>query len=289
VGTSSSHSGPGDGPGLLPSWATPENGDGGDDSNATPDSNAGPESADEEGSAPVATPQPQSRLWTNAKSTMTRYAGTGGGSSNSGRLRSAGAGYVRAKGGSRSAGASAISGRTTTGRLGGFLSSAAGSGFRAALESIGLRGVVGQSSEVVLARLVDTLAPSGATREEAAARRATVEVLAFLYDSVAGDAGDVSALDDMDATIVEQAVEMSVSGYIYNRWLDELGLSIEKGAVSETNAIRLEADVREYVASCVSLELGEQSVLDVNWDGTEGRGIIDRVFRDAYAVLEAAE
>lgn len=220
---------------------------------------------------------------------MTRYAGTGGGSSNSGRLRSAGAGYVRAKGGARSAGTSATSGRASTGRLGGFLSSAVGSGVRTALESVGLRDFVGESAETVFARLVDKLAPSGATKEEAAARRATVEVLAFLYDTVVGEDGDVSALEGLDTDTVERAVEQSVSGYIYNRWLDELGLSIEKGAISEANAIRLEAEVREYVASCISLELGGKSVLDVNWNDAEGRGIVDRVYRDAYAVLEAAE
>ena len=204
------------------------------------------------------------------------------------RLRSAGAGYVRAKGGARTAGASATSGRAFTGRLGGFLSSAVSSGFRAALESVGLRGFVGESAETVFACLVDKLAPSGATKEEAAARRATIEVFAVLYENVVEN-GDVSALEGLDADSVEQAVEQSVSGYIYNRWLDELGLSIEKGAISEGNAIRLEAEVREYVTSCISLELDGKSVLDVNWEGAEGRGIIGRVYRDAYAVLEAAE
>jgi len=220
---------------------------------------------------------------------MTRYAGSGGGGSNSGRLRSAGAGYTRAKGGSRSAAGAARSGKAATGRLGGFLASTVGSGIGPALESVGLREVVGQSSDTVFARLVDKLAPSGSTKEEAAARRATVEVLSYLYETVVGENGDMASLEGMDANTVEYAVELSVSGYIYNMWLDELGLSIEKGAVSEAAAVRLEGEVREYVRSCVSLELGGKNVLDVNWHRPEGRGIIDRVFHDAYSVLEAAE
>ena len=91
----------------------------------------------------------------------------------------------------------------------------------------------------------------------------------------------------MDSGAVEEAIERSISGYIYHRWLDELGLSIEKGAVSESAAIRLEREVKEYVTSCVSLELRQSSVLDINWNGPEGRRIIDRVYRDAYALLEA--
>lgn len=282
MGTSSSHSGPGDGPGLLPSWATTSDNIDSDNSDTAPDA-----TDDESPSSP--SPQAPSRLWTNAKSSMTRYSGTGGGSANRNRLRTAGAGYVRAKGGARSAGSAAQSGRASTSRLGGFLSSAVGSGVRAALESLGLRNFVGQSAETVFARLVDTLAPSGAKKEEAAARRATIEVLAYLYETIVGETDELSALENMDADTVEQAVEQSVSGYIYNRWLDELGLSIEKGAVSESNAVRLESEVREYVSSCVSIELDGKSVLDVNWDGPEGRIIVDRVYRDAYSLLEAAE
>lgn len=293
MGTSSSHSGPADGPGLLPSWATDGGAEGVGAATEPAANSDGADSVDPSGVEPdstvgAATPVP-TRNWPNAKSMMTRYAGSGGGGSNNGRLRSAGAGYVRAKGGSRSAAASARSGKATTSRVGGFLASVVGSGIRGALESIGLRDVVGQSSERVFARLLDKLAPSGSTKEEAAARRATVEVLSHLYQRVVDDGGDIASLEGMDAEAVEHAVELSVSGYIYNMWLDELGFSIEKGAVSEAAAVRLEAEVREYVKSCVSLELDGRSVLDISWDGPEGRGIVARVFRDAYSVLEAAE
>ena len=88
---------------------------------------------------------------------------------------------------------------------------------------------------------------------------------------------------------MEEAVSRSVSGYIYNRWLDELGLSIEKGAVSETAAVRLEREVKEYDESCVALELDGKSVIEVDWGRREGRQIIDRVYRDAYALLETGE
>lgn len=289
MGTSSSHSGPGDGPGLLPSWATGEGdagapaGSGGDvDTNDSAEGDDGQSDASQPtGPTPVAPTPP--KHWRSAKSGMTRNVRSGRGGAG---LRSAGSGYVRAKGGSRRAASSATSGRAASRQVGGFLSSAVRSGIQHALDSIGLREVVGQSFDRVLARLVDELAPAGSTKEEAAARRATIEVLEFLYETVIGEDGDLSALEQMDQETVEEAVTRSVSGYIYNRWLDELGLSIEKGAVNEAVAVRLEREVKEYVELCVALELDGKSVIEIDWGGREGRRIIDRVYRDAYALLE---
>ncbi len=289
MGTSSSHSGPGDGPGLLPSWATgdgnggvsPNDGAEGGDTDASPgDATEGNETLSDGGQTQPPTPPSNWRL---AKSGMTRYATSGG---RTAKLKSAGAGYVRAKGGSRKAASSATSGRSTSRSIGSFLQSAVQSGVRQALESIGLRDTVGQSAERVLARLVDALAPSGATKEEAAARCATIGVLEYLYENVIGEDGDLAVLEQMDRATIEAAIKRSVSGYIYNRWLDELGLSIEKGAVSEAAAVQLERDVKAYVESCVSLELGDKTAIDIDWAGRDGRRIVDRVYADAYAMLE---
>ncbi len=291
MGTSSSHSGPGDGPGLLPSWATananndvPASAGGDIDANGAAAGNDSHSDAAQPTDRPRVAPAPQ-RYWQSAKSGMTRYARPGGNSSRG--LRVAGSGYVRAKGGSRRAAVLATSGRVTSGNVGGFLSSSVRSGVQQTLDAIGLSDVVGQPFDYVLSRLVDALAPAGSTKEEAAARRATIEVLEFLYENVIGGGGDFSALEQMNEETVEEAVSRSVSGYIYNRWLDELGLSIEKGTVNEATAVLLEWEVKEYVESCVKLELNSRSVIEVDWSGREGRQIIDRVYRDAYSLLEA--
>lgn len=132
-----------------------------------------------------------------------------------------------------------------------------------------------------------SIAQTRVARLRAAARYATIEVLEFLYETVIGEGGNLSALEQMDQKMVEEAVTRSVSGYIYSRWLDELGLSIEKGAISEVAAVRLEREVKEYVEACVTLELDGKSTVEIDWGGREGHGIIDRVYRDAYALLEA--
>jgi hypothetical protein len=284
MGTSSSYSGPSDGPGLLPAWATDDVGgeaDDGDDTAVEKPTEDNEDEGDVSDSSTPITHDPQI-LWRTAKGNMTRYATSDG---DRDRLRSAGSGYVRAKGGARGASSSAISGKSASRRVGSFISSAARSGISEALGSIGLSDVVGQSADQVFARLVDALAPVGATKEEAAARTATVEVLEYLYNTLIGEDGDLDNLENMNQETVEEAVGRSVSGYIYNRWLDELGLSIERGAISESRAVQLEREVREYVRSCVQLELGNKGILDVDWDGPEGQQIIERVYQDAYNLL----
>lgn len=292
MGTSSSHSGPGDGPGLLPKWALDGGGvptppEGGEDQNGEEGIGEGSRTDSEQPSQPGTPPVNAStppRHWQTAKAGMTRYARSGGGRSG---LSSAGKGYVRAKGGSRKSASSAHTGRTSSRSLGGFLATAVRSGVRQAFESLGLGDVVGQSSDRVFARLVNALAPSGSTREEAAARSATIETLQYLYETVVGESGDFTALESMDSASVEDAIERSISGYIYNRWLDDLGASIEKGAVSVVVAVRLEREVKMYVESCVKLELGDKEIIKISWDKREGQEVIERVYRDAYAILEA--
>lgn len=291
MGTSSSHTGPTDGPGLLPSWANA--GDQDDGSSAPNDGADGADNSSDgdssdSGANEVASASP-SGLWRGAKSAMTRYAGSGGGSSNSGRLRSSASNYVKAKGGSRAAASSAASGKVSARSIGGFLASVSKSGIQNTFQAIGLRDVIGESTEAVFAALVDRLAPSGATKEEAAARSATLEVMAYLYETVIQEGGDIATLETMDEATIESVVEMGVAGYIYNMWLEELGISIEKRAVSETQAVKLEHEVRDYVNSCVKLELNDKSPIDINWDGQEGRRIIDQVYSDAYSVLENTE
>ena len=271
MGTSGSYGGPGGGPGLLPDWAFP------------------PEAAGQ----PPGTQQPPSQLpvppalvgpWIAAKTNLTRYAS---GSSRS--PREAARSYVAAKGGARSAMRHATSGRAMVAGMAFFLTTAATKGIGVAFETLGLSGIVGQNAEVVLAAIANAIAPDGSSLESSAARKATADLLAALYDRYFSDAGDLTAFEEMKADDIREVVEESVSAYIYNRWLQELGLSIEKGAVSIAEAIRLERELKAYVRECVRLELAERDALAINWSGREGHQIIESVFQDAYALLEVSQ
>jgi len=217
---------------------------------------------------------------------MNSWARGGGGRQGIGQ---AGRAYVRAKGGSRSAAGQATAGRAATARAGNFFGALARGGLSAALDALGLRNYIGRGAEEVFAAIANVIAPPGATLEEAAARRAADDVLGRLYEERVGADGDLGGLDRMTADDVGAAVRDVVSSYVYQRWLEELGKSIEAGTTSPTEAVKLEREVRQYVRDIVQLEVPNDRVLTTNWESSEGQAIVRRLFEEAYGLLEAGE
>jgi hypothetical protein len=212
---------------------------------------------------------------------MSAAARAGGGR---GRIRRAGRRYVRAKGGARRAAASASSGQASTGRLGGFLGNAVRTGFAEAARSLGVE-ILGRSVESVLAAILNAVAPSGTTDDDATARRATNETLTELFQRYGAIDGGLDRLDAMDADTVRDAIQSSVSSYVYQRWLLDLSKSIEDRSISAEHAIRLERDVKVYVRDLVELELADRDVLNMDWQGEEGRTLIRAAYEQAYTLL----
>lgn len=288
MGTSSTPDGPSDRPGLLPDWATlpndeavSEDGTPEQDDAAVEDS----ESQDALPSEPI-TPRQSEPLWRTAKTNMTRWAGSRGGT---GRLGAASNAYVASRGGARAAASSARSGRQASSRLGSFLGSVASRGLSETLRDIGLSDLIGKDAETVLAGICDRLVPAGNTKEEAAARRSVNEVLEDLFVQHIEETGDVAALERLDDTAIATAVEKSIIEYVFHRWLDDLGKSIEKGAVSENQAVELEQQVRQYVRNAVVLALDGRDVVHTRWVAGEGQRVVDGIYRDVYGILEASQ
>ncbi len=288
MGTSTSYGGPTGKPPLLPPWASPpedpsENPDGspGDDTNSSPDN--GDSSPDEnvagQGSSGVGT------YWAGAKRTMTSYAKGGGKAS----LSKAGRRYVRAQGGAKTAASTAAIGRASTARLGAFLATAATSGARVALEKVGLSDVVGKDLDTVLAIIIDSIAPNSSSLEEAAARKATAEVMERLYEELDLEDNSIEALDNMPSDYVAGAIFESIQMYIFNRWLEDLGQRIEKNAISAHKAVQLEREMKQYIQDRLKLELKESNVLTIDWEGQAGQDIIRTLYEDAYYILEVSE
>jgi len=227
---------------------------------------------------PVATP------WKSARIAMTSFSRHGGAE----RARVAGQRYVRARGGSRAAASTASTGRSATANLGGFLSNVASSGFTEAARNLGLTLLVGQSVTSVLNAILNVLAPPGASNEEAVARRATAEVLTELFERHAVEEQAIERLNSMSANDVAAATEKSVAAYIYQRWLLELGKKIEEGAYSDREAVRMEREVKEYVRHLVTIDLQGRNILTIDWNGVDGQQFCERIFQEAYALLEGA-
>ncbi len=312
MGTSRTNDGPGDRPPLLPPWALPgggpppvppepppgdpEGGDGGDAADSQGDGGEGdvgqgnlmPGTMDGPGvpGTPPGSSVPPQAPWRAARRQMNGWARGGGGREGVSR---AGRAYVRAKGGARAAASRAVHGRATAARAGRFFGALASGGLRAALETLGLRDYVGRGAEEVFAAIANAISPAGATLEEAAARRAADEVLARLYDERVGADGDLAGLERMAAQDVATAVRDVVSAYVYQRWLEELGKSIETGTTSPAEAVRLEREVRQYVRDIVQLEVPNDRVLTLDWEKPDGQALVQRLFEEAYGLLEEGE
>lgn len=221
--------------------------------------------------------------WTYAKSLMTRFARSGGDRESLGRAVDA---YVAAHGGARLAAAGAAAGQAAVAALGGFLVDVVHNGLPNALEKRGLAYLIGQDVDNVLASLVDALAGSGATREEAITRAAMAEVLGDLFERLAETPDGLAALESFDAAGIAEVIELFTTEYIYQRMLEEIGDCIETGALTPEIAERLENQIRNYIREMVRLELSDVDVLDLEWAGPEGEAFRERIFRSAYALLE---
>src|SRR5207244_2197774 len=118
------------------------------------------------GTVPPIPQIPQLRLWRIAKLAMGSLAASGGRTS----LQKAANNYVAARGGATRAARASTAGRSATTRVVGFLSDVASRGIGDALRAIGLGNVLGEPVEVVLAAIINALAPPGASLDEMAAR-----------------------------------------------------------------------------------------------------------------------
>lgn len=212
---------------------------------------------------------------------MGRYASGGGRPA----LRGAARSYVGAHGGANRAARSARVGRTTTGRLSGFLADVAQRGAGAAAEALTLVNVLGRPVEAVLAVLADVLAPAGDSLEDATTREMVDDVLCYLYERYALAEG-IAGLDAMDADGIREATRVSVASYIYRRWLQELGGWIERGAVTAREAVRLEREVKDYVNEAVRLDLSGYDVVRMDWSNPDSQGVVERIYAEAYSLLE---
>ena len=159
-------------------------------------------------------------------------------------------------------------------------------GAEAAVRALGLTSFAGKSAAQVFAEIANLLAPSGATLEEAAARCALDDALFSLYERYDLEDGNLSRLDAMDADAIRDAIQATIDSYIFHRWLQELSDRIEANAISADQALQLEREVRSYVRDAVSLDLAGVDVLTMNWNSAAANGIVERIYQEAFSLLE---
>lgn len=283
MGTSGSYGGPGGAPPLLPPWLPGLDAPIPPDQEPKPDEN--PDTDTEQKPTPEQKPGEyiQTSTWTSAKGSMTRYVNSGNGES----LRGTGRRYVGTRGGSSGIARSAVAGKRTATTFGSFLSDIATQGINSALGKRGLQDLIGESADTIIAEIADKLAPPGETNEEAVARQAIIDAMAYLYDEYDLEEGDLTKLDSIGEDDVEKVFESYVVSYIFERWLHELGKRIEDNAITESRAIKLEKQTKDFVKEAVKIDFDDYDLLTIDWAKSDG--IIDNIFTQAYSFLEVEE
>lgn len=293
MGTSASNPGPKGRASLLPPWAPPAPG---------ADAQPGSPADDSAGSGPpeplLADPlaAPPAGSWTSPRRVIGRLAASsrrGAGARD--EVRRAVGGAVRAMGGGRGASRAASAGRSTATGLGGFLSMVATAGLAAAARQFGLAEFMGRGARVFLVRLVDTLAPNAAKTEDVVARTALTATLADLEERLDLEATGLDALDRLTPELMAELMLGYAAHYAYERVLAALADQIAVRSLTPDRVKEIERDAWRYLVDAVRADLparlpalnDPQALAATRWDGDEGRRIIDQLFTECFAVLEA--
>ena len=297
MGTSASNSGPKRNTELLPTWATNpgesnnEQGGGGsnDEGNISDgseeESSKNPE-ADSSGSKQnVETPATYTPAitgnWGAAKGALSRSAkGTGGSS-----LKKAASSYVKTLGGFSKATKASGSGISTGGVFVNFIGGVSRNGYQETLKQYGLADCIGKSSEEVLAKIADKIAPIGSTSDEAIARNAILISLDALYERLLNEGKDIDALGSLDEQTLKNSVEEFVGTYIFKKWVYEVGLAIEKNELTEKEAISLEKEIKVFVRDEVRSALKDKDIIKLDLTDGEGKKMVENIFELAYSTI----
>ena len=223
--------------------------------------------------------------WTPLKRAAWSYAraagGDGGDRPRAERLL---ARHVPVLGGAGGAAGSAVAGSGAMQRLAGFLAGMAGPGLGPTLAGTGLAGFIGRDRFDVLDALTTMIAGDGADAEAQAARDAACDVIDELF-------GDADSWEELEATAlsaedVEQLLESFLASYVYNRVpvvAERLGRLTDPQAVA-----RADQEMRDIIRDLVAIGLPSDP-LSVDWNGNEGKRIVEQAIHDVYTALEGLE
>ncbi|HIT90862.1 MAG TPA: hypothetical protein IAC41_10660 [Candidatus Merdenecus merdavium] len=291
MGTSASNGGPKGSPPLLPDWFNPaptdgnnqdEPQEGNNDSNGENESTNNNDSP-EQNNSDTPNQTDQSTDWGKSKGALTRIAKSTSGSS----IRKAGRKYVGSLGGARGATRAAAQGRITGGKYASFLGAIASGGISNAFQSLGLGTLIGKSSEEICLAIADAIAPTGSTNDEAIARDALISTLDSLYNKLQENGNDFTNVDSLSLDQIKETLIEYVSNYIFNKWMYELGSAIEKGSVTESDAINLETEVKDLIYAETFERYRDVPVETFNISDQSNNAMIEEIFQTAYSTLES--
>lgn len=277
MGTSASGTGPKGKTPLLPSWATdPDNSPEPEEDNNQQSDDTSNETVD-----PKPETAPTQKL-SGTKSILTRISNGGSGSS----FKTFAKSYIKSSGGSRAATKSSIAGINVGRSYLGFLSGVSKEGFNETLKKYDLSDCIGKSSEEVIAKIADRIAPTGSTNDEAIARVAIMIAFDRLYEKIIDSGRGIESLDSIDSETLSDTVVEFVSAYIFKKWVYEAGIALERNDLTESEAIKLENEMRFFIRDEVKNGFKKADISKIDLAQGEGKKIIEEIFELAYSTLE---
>lgn len=211
--------------------------------------------------------------WANAKNYISKVAS--GKSQNIGNAISR---YVKAHGGAKSASKNAIGGIRTTISLGNFVQSVSVQGIKETLNEYKI-DFNNKSLKEVISELINIIAPSPNTKEEAIARKSLVLTMEMLYELIEKENLDIDSIESLDMNII---IPTYIESYIYEKLLNDLGSRIEENARDAKSAITLEKDIKEYIHSKIEIVFKGKDIKDYSFSDKE----IWKIYKQCYTVIE---
>lgn len=185
-----------------------------------------------------------------------------------------------------SAGGSVAGGAVVAGQsLAGFGADLVNRGLDAALRGVGLDDLIGKERFDVLGGLLDKLIGDGSTIDEVHAKSALNDAIGQLFPE------DAQTYDDMadtafDATGLKILVETFIGEYVFSKMNLILGKHLQK-CTTLAEQQQLADDVRSSIDSLITINTRSRDILQIDWRGTEGKGILDAVADDVQRGMEA--
>ena len=211
--------------------------------------------------------------WSNAKNFMSKVA-----SGKSTNVKGAVSRYVKAYGGAKSASKNAVGGIKTTINLGNFVKSISEQGLKETLDAYKI-DYQDKSTKEILSELVNILAPSPNTKEDAISRKALILTMEVLYELIEKEKLEIEAIENLDVNII---IPTYIEVYIYQKLINDLGSRIESNSKSAANAVALEKDIKEYIHSKIEIVFKGKEIKDYKFSTKE----ILSLYNQCYIVIE---
>lgn len=211
--------------------------------------------------------------WSNAKTFMSNVA-----SGRSSNIKGAVSKYVKAYGGAKSASKNAVGGIKTTINLGNFVKSISEQGLKETLDAYKI-DYRDKSTKEILNELVNILAPSPNTKEDAISRKALILTMEVLYELIEKENLEIEAIENLDVNII---IPTYIEVYIYQKLINDLGSRIESNSKSAADAVALEKDIKEYIHSKIEIVFKGKEIKDYKFSTKE----ILSLYNQCYTVME---